>query len=429
MAKKKYFAKTEEDFVGMEILSNKDSKYTILPWNGKRTENTKVKLYPIHCQVCEESPIFFDRTFYIRKGDALFGYTPCGCSGKFKMSEVELGRLASKLCEDSGKTFVKVFDYNSKHINKSLLSIYCPIHDTVYDKTSLNSLRTGAKGCLACGKEGIRESKFKTTEQFLDSFKLPDHVQVINDTVTEDNEGQKKYWYLFCDKCSYDKYVKAGICTGTFRTTRGQLQRGALPCRCNPTYPVTKERAKYDILKVCNERGYTFDDFVGQDKWYNRVKFSYTCSGGHNSLSDHHKMVTMGYGCSSCVKYGYYKETPDREDYLYLVLLWDRVDDVFSKVGRSFHGDVRYSEYKKANLIVSELLMLKGRHEDVFDLEQECHKFVSDEHYIPNTEFGGMVRECFGVEATDRALEFLRNSMDKYNLTLVRENGGLTTND
>jgi hypothetical protein len=34
MAKKKYFAATEEDFVGMEILSNTGTTYTILPWNG-----------------------------------------------------------------------------------------------------------------------------------------------------------------------------------------------------------------------------------------------------------------------------------------------------------------------------------------------------------------------------------------------------------
>lgn len=421
MGRKKYFAATEEDFIGMEILNNAGTSYSILPWDGKRAEKDNVKLYPVHCKVCEVSDIYFDSKFYIRKGDALCGYTPCGCSKTYKMNDIEFNRTCKMLCDSIGKDFLGVHRYDSEKLKNTQLSIYCPVHCSIQNHTTYNTLRAGSHGCTQCSVEGTRNSKFKTTEQFLDTFKLPDHVQVINDTVTEDKEGQKKYWYLFCDKCSYDEYVKVGICTGTFKTTRGQLQKGALPCRCNPTYPVTKEMAKYGILKACQAKGYTFQGFTGQEETYSKAKFSYTCTSGHNSESNHHKMVTMGYGCAKCLSYGYYKDTPDREDFLYLISLWDRTDDIFSKVGRSFNVKTRYKEYTSKGLVTEEFMVLKGRHENIYNLEQACHRHLGFDHYVPDTKFGGSATECFGLGMIPLAAKYLRENSGKYNIQVMKD--------
>lgn len=421
MSRVKYIAKTEEDFVGMKIKSNQGTVYEILPWDGKRTEKGNVKLYPIRCEVCEKSPVYFDSKFYIRKGDALCGYTPCGCSRSYKMNREQLDRVCTKICEDAGKRFLGVAEYNEKTINKSLLVIYCPIHNTTQSTTSLNSMRGGSYGCDLCAREGISKSKIKTDEYFLSTFKIPDHVSLTRDTITEYQKGYKPYWYLTCDKCSNDKYVKAGLCSGIFKTTHGQLQSGQLPCRCSKSKGLTKEMVMFDIEAVCRKRGYTFHDFVEEPRSYGRAKFTYTCNRGHLNYSDRHKMVTMNYGCKKCSEFGTTYSTPDREDFLYLILLWDKECDIFLKVGRTFERRRRYREYIKEGLLVSEVLVLTGRHEGVYMLEQMCHDYLREEHYVPYYNFGGNKLECFGAEAINTAENYLREMSEAYDLEVVED--------
>lgn len=423
---KKYFAKTEEDFIGMVIESNSDTTYTILPWEGDKTLKGNTKLYKVYCEVCNNNPLFKGKRFLIRKGDALFGYCPCACSSSYKMTEFEFESTCKTLCKSLGKIYKGLYKAE-KNKTKSKLSIYCPQHNVVNSDMNLQTLRKTKHGCKLCANEAIKRSKLKTVKDFLQTFNLPNTVQVFKDNTYKDKQGQYLYWNLICNKCSYDKYVKAGICTGVFRTTRGQLQNGALPCRCNPTYSISKSRASFDIQEICEENGYKFLGFKNKGTTYSRVPFFYTCSVGHERESDHHKMVTCGYGCGKCSEGGvsYYPEQTEREDYLYFICLWDGKCDIFLKVGRSFHWRARYNEYKNAGFIIKEVLVLKGTHAVVWGLEQDCHKFAKEEHYMPSAKFGGSVLECFGTELGYSMESYIKSRNKELKLEIVYDKESL----
>lgn len=109
--------------------------------------------------------------------------------------------------------------------------------------------------------------------------------------------GGNKYYILKCDKCSKDSELFGD---GYFKSTKGNLARGGLPCSCSGKVNWTREQYYVKCSRVCIVKGYTFLGFVGEWKGkYTKIKMSCEKHGEWSSgVID--TLITEGCGCPNC---------------------------------------------------------------------------------------------------------------------------------
>ncbi len=155
---------------------------------------------------------------------------------------------------------------------------------------------------------------------------------------------------------------------------------------------------KENLLQRLSSLGFTGLTFSATEYKNNSCPITYKCTNGHlvkNSVVGGLKTT----GCRECSKsaksWGLYKDFLEREDTLYLIEIRDDTNnEVFFKVGRTFHLPTRLATFKRSGLIVKVLTKVKGKHEDVFSIEQEIHKSNTQYSFLPANTFGGRY-ECY----------------------------------
>lgn len=105
-----------------------------------------------------------------------------------------------------------------------------------------------------------------------------------------------KYYILKCNKCSEDTELFGD---GHFKSLRGHLSTGAIPCNCARSYRWSKCQYEILCLRKADELGYKFLGFLG---WLGRVtKLHLSCPEHGKWTSGIIKdFVNRGVGCPEC---------------------------------------------------------------------------------------------------------------------------------
>ena len=138
-----------------------------------------------------------------------------------------------------------------------------------------------------------------------------------------------KYYILKCNKCSQDRELFG---EGYFRSLKGDLVRGQIPCGCSKRVEWSKEQFIILCTRKAKELGYTFLDFDGEWKGQTtKIKMSCEKHGEWSSgIID--GLINQGKGCPGCRR-DTIREANTKPDDVMIVS--------FRKSG-AFHPDTRF---------------------------------------------------------------------------------------
>ena len=106
-----------------------------------------------------------------------------------------------------------------------------------------------------------------------------------------------KYYVLECIKCSKDSELFGA---GYFRSLKGALVRGQIPCGCSKRVEWSKEQFIILCTRKAKELGYTFLDFDGEWKGQT-TKIKMLCEKhGEWSSGSIRDLINNGCGCPKC---------------------------------------------------------------------------------------------------------------------------------
>lgn len=111
------------------------------------------------------------------------------------------------------------------------------------------------------------------------------------------NSSNNKYYVLKCKKCSQDRELFG---EGVFRSFKGDLVKGTVPCGCSRKTKWSKEQFQILCSRKATELGYTFLGFVGE--WRGQTtKISILCEKhgewGSGTITT---LINKGHGCPRC---------------------------------------------------------------------------------------------------------------------------------
>lgn len=121
-------------------------------------------------------------------------------------------------------------------------------------------------------------------------------LEVIGWSGKQGGKGNK-FYILKCSKCNQDKELFGG---GYFRSLKGHLVKGQVPCGCGRRPRWSKEQYRVLCKRKAQEIGYTFLGFDGD--WKNQTtKIRMSCEKhGEWGSGIIHSLISSGYGCPGC---------------------------------------------------------------------------------------------------------------------------------
>lgn len=106
-----------------------------------------------------------------------------------------------------------------------------------------------------------------------------------------------KYYVLKCSKCSQDTELFG---EGYFKSLKGDLVGGGVPCGCSKKPRWSKEQYSVLCKRKASELGYTFLGFAGEWKGQN-TKIKMSCEKhGEWSSGAIRLLISLGRGCPGC---------------------------------------------------------------------------------------------------------------------------------
>lgn len=383
----------EDDFIGTTFPTPKGGVLTVVSWDGERCGSSKI--YTLSCNICSKDTELYPEKFKSEKGKILKGGVPCGCSKKPNWKEHHYSVRVKRECKNRGYIFHGWSgDFKG---SQTKLSLENPNTGSVWKSTSIYNFLSGSGD----------------PQQALLRHKLPDKTHIedfhkagftrdykfFRNKDKIDGRGFKVYWDYVCPVCSVDEYVKVGLCSGVFSAHRDSLKAGSKSCRCNNTYRWTQEQKEYQINKICKEEDLSFIGWLG-DYENNESKFRWVCQKGHDCITSINNFLCKGIRCNTCWKvrgifYGYYPERIQESDILYIL----NFDNQYIKIGRSFDIDRRIKQLKKESNIttIDTLYLIKGTHQEIYNLEQFLHTELRDRGFEYETDWGSI--ECFDLDS------------------------------
>lgn len=233
---------------------------------------------------------------------------------------------------------------------RTKLKLVCPLHG-VFNNISIDKFQQGG-GCSKCGRARsvaariIPDSSHTTT--FMLTGKFKEGTTFKRNTSKVDAKGRKSYWDYTCPVCSNDEYVKAGVCTGVFTSSTGNLKKGTLTCRCSTAYRFTKPQWEYRLTKECERRGYVFIGWRGK-RWESRAKFIYKCPL-HGEQSAKIANFLTHHGCPACAGQSQHQ--------CYINVVKDRNLPVALKLGITKDSTARLRQQNSNNLFQMEQVVV-----------------------------------------------------------------------
>ena len=400
-----------DDFIGREFPTPKGGVLTVI---GKSTKiKGKVIKYTCECSTCSADKELFPDAFYSAKYNLENGSIPCGCTKGVKWSKEQYMVKVLRLCKERGYLFLGfIGEWKG---GRTKLHLHCTIDGDTWDTCNISNFIDG-KGCPRCGREFVRVCSMKPDDKVIADFNgtgnFPKGYLFSKNKTKTTNQGKYNYWDCTCPKCSYDKYVINGVCSGVFTSLQCDLRVGSLPCRCSSNYVWTKAQQELRINEICSEEGLTFIGWVNGYKG-NNSKFKWICADGHLcERTTVASFLNRGARCDTCSRldndFGYYPSRSGETDNLYVMKLV-KDDEVFIKIGRSFDTQKRRRRIEQESTYhVTIVNTTQDIHENIFKLEGYLHKLYYGFKHKPNHNFEGYT-ECFSMETLPQVLIELQN--------------------
>lgn len=238
--------------VGLEVKGKYNNVYRVIKVLGPaRLEVT--------CNVCHKDEELWPEPVVTCKASLRRGGCSCSCSGRARYTEDQYRVLLSRKAGSRGKVF-KGFKGCFEN-TQSLIVVYCPIHNTTSDTTSVyNFLHKDLHGCPKCANTSTgRALSIKGKE-------LLEEIHKIGFTHYTGTKGIGSACKVFCSICSEDIYARSGLCDGWFSTSLSHLRENKQPCRCSKSHSLSEDQL---VLKMNSLGVPTGNSFV---RWKNPVK-------------------------------------------------------------------------------------------------------------------------------------------------------------
>lgn len=361
-----------EKFLKDTYLTSKGSTLTVIGDTGKVVGSKRI--FKINCNVCsidtELYPKLESSISNLRKGAV-----PCGCTNIPKWSHEQYKVLISRLTKELN------YDWDfedTKLKGSSRLNLTCNVHNYSWNTTTVSGFTKTGVRCKICTQNLLNIEKLNKFEDELKvSGILQNDDKLFLNNKKVDSKNQKSFIDLQCNSCSQDEYTDNKLCTGIFPTQRYSLRKGHKPCRCSKSFKWTSAQREYQARSVCNSNGGSFVS------WKEEYKNSYSellcsCTNGHIFTKTVNELINNNSWCRICVwqessHYGFYPDRCEDTDYLYLIDFTEPC-----KIGRSFYPKLRLTQLgSSSNLQCNTINIYKGRHEDVYNLEQTILKFIN----------------------------------------------------
>lgn len=351
--------KIEEDFIGSIFYTQNGSTLTV---TGKN-----VGKYTVECSKCSKDKELFPEPFTIESWRLKKGVIPCGCSKAKNWTEEQYKIRVLRKCKEKGYA---LHGWAGEYLKaRTKLKLYNPVTGNEWESTDINGFLSNDKEDPVLHRIKTSEKFRKDDEYFIEIFKSTGKFKEgTKFTRTSNND-----WTYTCPVCSDDEYVRAGVCSGIFKSLSGTLKNGGLSCRCSNRYTPTEELREYQIKKVLKREGGKFLNWVDTFRNSNS-KFDWLCDEGHPCKTSVSKFLS-GQRCPSCAgsSYGYFFKRKDEYDTLYISTI-SSLD--FFKIGRSFEPERRLKENTRR---------INKYYNDEFEVETS-HTFSSDHKTIFNLE-------------------------------------------
>lgn len=399
-----------DEFIGRRF--GKDEHLEVVGWNGERQGSGK--LYTVRCSKCVQDAELFTGMFLSKKFSLISGKIPCGCSKNYRYSEGQYAVRVHRLAQSVGYEFIGFSGVWCANLTK--IKLRCLKHGCVWDTTNINCFLTYAGGCPDCKAESIAESKIRPDSYFIDLFMSSGNLPVGAEFYRSDREnskGDKVYWTYTCPTCSNDEYVDAGVCSGEFEATAGDLARGHLTCRCSKSFRWTQSQREYQINKIILSEGLNYDflGFVGEYE-NTRTEINLRCREHSRVFTPTvNSFVNRGNRCPSCSKSGY---DPSKIGYLY-VLLAEGMTGEFTGYGITGNPLKRVSQHRKnlsdAGFRMADCRVFTGDGKEVLDTEN----LIKDNFICVPQGVKGFRTESTRYELFERLCEFVTNKLKEVN--------------
>ena len=405
----------EDSFIGSTFPTPKGAIVTVV---SSSNVVWRCKKYLCECSLCSKDKELFPNLFPVVKSSLLSGSVPCGCSKRTKWTASQNKVRIERKCVALGLRFIGfIGEYIGKDTKIEVIdglteekikecTVYMFLHKyysytkTLTKTTNPTVITKPTKSTTIKGKNEDRHIVDFINAGFspLDTFK--------RSTTRVDSKGCSTYFDWTCHICSDDNYVKAGLCTGLFSSSMGDLKKGKKSCRCSPNYRYKEGQREFQIKTLLEKEGAIFLRWK-TDSRDSYSKFEWMCSEGHFCETAVYSFVNNNARCLTCAQeagdWGYYPDRVNEVDNLYL-LSFKSETEAFLKVGRSFDVKERMREFLKY-YEVEVITTYQNCHQKIFDTEQDIHSYLKslNYHYTPKVEFGGSVKECFKLEALSTA--------------------------
>lgn len=265
----------------------------------------------------------------------------------------------------------------------------CRIHNITWKTTSACAFISSKTECRECNKEKVRKAQFINTETYIQRFRDTDAYS--QDTVFI-RIGDSKWWDFICPVCSKDKYCKAGLCRGVFRTQTRTLSIGQYPCRCGNTF-LTEDQILFNLQDILKDTKYTFIR-KDQEGSLRKVNIVLDCPDHGEFKVQYHDFKNRDRVCPSC---GRSRFKYEERAFLYILKI-EGFHDSFT--GYGITGDLKGRFYKHNKILeglgykITDMKIFEAAGKFVYDVELQLKRTFQKHHM--NVE--GFVRESTSIE-------------------------------
>ena len=322
------------------------------------------------------------------------------------LSSIAESKRNKKIGEFLGKfEHIKVLEMK---VFKEESKFYCSKHSKHFSKCLANVIYKDWIGCDECWYE-----KF--------SYKI--YSKQNKERLLEVKNSPSLFNYTF-EKFNYtgdtNKVVITCIKHGDFEVSYNQRVKGQSYGECPVCmYEFSRIELLRDFVqkaKVIHGDSYDYSLI----KTYTNCKDNVTiiCNGCEKVFMQTPDNHLQGKGCSECNSVGHYIRSRyiehSNKNYggfcsLYLIECSDE-KELFYKVGITVKSlSERFGSSVHMPYNFNSIEIIRGRVEEIIDLEYSIHKAVKEYHYLPNISFGGHVKECFTESGLDIAKQMIQD--------------------